>query len=356
MTDDFQDIASPTPTGIESSLKLLRKLEEPFSAAALADRRDLLFLPFLRGITTAEQRIDRLKAALELASDHLPNRAYEAVYRGVFLEPTGNVSKRRDTVLATLAQLSADKRDNQSPTVKSIEERLVPALVAILLDPEFEAALDDIHPKSERVATAAPLHAIRNLITDFSCEIDNNDYRRMKIRRNITLEVLLPDQRVAVIRYNTDASNPLPVKDTVKVLSANHTYLGTFPDRKDGAVANWMLQFIHLGTRKDPGDVITIDIHQEFFDEHQSEAHFCMTLTVDTHPMNRGVVSMRLPEGKLGEAKPERRIIANPHSNAVTVERTDLPITGDGWIRTEFTNLGVGYQYGIFLRDFDLYK
>lgn len=356
MTDDFQDIACPTPSGIEGSLKLLRKLDEPFSAGAIADRRDLLFLPFLRDIATVEQRIDRLKAALELASDHLSSRAYEVIYRGIFLEPKGSLSDRRKALLAELAQLFPEKRDNESPSVKGAEERMISKLVQILLSPEFEKHLNEAHPKPRRISTATPLHAFRSLFTDFSCEIDNNDYRRMKVLRSNTLEVLLPDQLVAPIRYNTDASNPLPVNDTVEVLSAGHTYLGTLPDRKDGAVASWMLQFVHLGTRKDPGDVITIDMRQEFFDEHQTEPHLCVTLTIDIHPLNRGVISMRLPEGKLGEAKPERRVIASPHSNAVTVERKPLPIEDDGWIRTEFNDLKLGHQYGIYLDDFDLYK
>jgi hypothetical protein len=356
MTDDFQDIACPTPPGIEASLRLLRRADEPFSDTNLADRRDLLFLPFLRDIATVEQRIDRLKVALELATDHLPSRAYEVVYRGIFLEPRGSLSDRRKALLAELARLFPEKQDNESPSVKGAEERMISKLTQILLNPEFEMHLDEVHPKPRRISTATPLHAFRSLITDFACEIDDSDYRRMKVLRSNTLEILLPDQLVAPIRYNTDASNPLPVKDTVEVLSAGHTYLGTLPDRKDGAVASWMLQFVHLGTRKDPGDVITIDMRQEFFDEDQNEPHFCVTLTIDIHPLSRGVVSMRLPEGKLGEAKPERRAIANPHSNATIVEREALPIDGDGWIRTEFTDLKLGHQYGIYLRDFDLYK
>jgi len=356
MTDDFQDIACPTPAGIEASLKLLRKADEPFSEANLVDRRDLLFLPFLRDITTLEQRASRLKAALELATDRLPNRAYEVVYRVIFLEPDGKLSDRRNAALAELAQLFPEKQDNESPAAKGIEERLVPKLAGILLDPAFALELDDADPKPKQIGAVGAMSAFRVVTSNLSFEIDNDDHRKSVVQRKTQLECRLPDQRIAVLRFNSKISNPMPVEDSVEMQSAGHAYLGSFPDSKHGAVADWILHLIYLGARLDPGDIAEIEMREEYFDEGRSERHPCVTYTLDHDPLNKASMALRLPKGKLQTAKPERQIIATPHSNAVVVHRKALPIGKDGWVRTEFTDLKVGFQYGIYLPNFDLYR
>jgi hypothetical protein len=328
---------------------------DPHKAETLSVRRDLLFLPFLRDITTLEQRASRLRAALELAADRLPNRAYETVYRGIFLEPVGNVSDRREAVLKELARLFADKQDNQSPTVKSIEERLVPALVKVLLDPDFARDLDREHPKPDCTVPVTLSHAFRALTSSIAWEIDEDDHRKSVLRRDMQLEILVPDQLVLPIRYNIEGSDPSPVKDSME-LHDGHTYLGTLPDKKDGAVAKWMLHFIHLGSRKDPGDVVTIKTQAAFFDKERHDSRPCVTFTVDTHPIDGVSLSLRLPKSKVKTAKPVRQIIAKPHANAVVVKRAPLPIAKDGWITIEFTDLKIGFQYGIYLPDFDLYR
>jgi hypothetical protein len=356
MTVDFQEIACPTQTGIEASLKLLRRAGEPFSAASLADRRDLLFLPFLRDLVTPEQRVDRLKDALKLAADCLPQRTYEVVYRGIFLEPKGSVSDRRSTVLKELGKLFPDRRDNETPSVKSIEERLVPKLASLLLDPKFARDLDCGHPKPERTTPITLSQAFRTLTSTLSWEINDDDPRKSVVRREMQIEILVPDQQVVPVRYNFEGSDPLPVKDGVELLSDGHTYLGTLPDSKDGAVTKWMLHFIHIGARKDPGDIVTIKTQEKYFDKERHDSRPCVTFTVDTDQIDGTAVSLRLPKSKLKVAKPVRQIIARPHANAVVVERDALPVTKDGWITTEFTDLKIGFQYGIYLPGFDLYK
>lgn len=356
MTGDFAQNPRPTIGGIADSLAILRKRRAPFATDALASRLDLLLLPFLDGISTIEERVTRLQQALKLAASSLAPE-HQIVYRHVFLEPAHvQVGLRRNDAFDEIPKEVGFRTRESSATVSRIEDKLLPMLAEILLDPEFARDLDEVHPKPARVVTPAPQHAFRALKLDLAWEINDDDYRKSVLRHVTQLEVLLPDQRVVPIRYNSDASDPSPVEGSVKVLSDEHTYLGTLPDSKDGALANWMLHFIHLGGRKEPGDLITIVMQEEFFDAERRDNHPCVTNTIDVHPITESTLSLRLPKGKIGTVKPEQQIIASPHSNAVVMERRVLPITNDRWVRAEFTDLKVGFQYGIYLPKFDLYK
>lgn len=355
-TGDFAQNARPTIGGIADSLAILRKRRAPFAADALASRLDLLLLPFLDDLPTIEERVTRLRQALTLAADSLAVE-HQIVYRHVFLEPAhAQIGLRRNDAFDEMPKQVGFRTRESSATVSRIEDKMLPALAELLLDPEFEQDLDDAHPKSERITRLAHLHATRHLVSSLSWEIDDDDHRKAVLRRELELEVLVPDQRVAALRYNTNTSDPLPVKNSVEMFSAEHTYLGSLPDSKDGAVASWMLHFIHLGARKEPGDIVKIEMQEAYFDEKRHDNRPCVTNTVDDHPAKEVAVAMRLPKSKIRTAKPERQVIASPHSNAVVVHREPLPIDRDGWIRAVFTDLKIGFQYGIYLPGFDLYK
>ncbi len=354
--EDFAENACPTQQCIVGSLGILRKRPAPFSADALASRLDLLFLPFLRGIPTADQRIRRLKEALKLAAGRLA-RDHEIAYRHVFLEPAHQkLDERRQVALPELQELAPLKERESPATVSRMEERMLPVLADILLDLEFEQELDSEHPKPKHIESIGPTHAFQTLSFSASADINNDDHRKVVVHRLIRLETLLPDQRVAPIRYHHRASDPMPVKGSVKTLSDGHTYLGTLPDSQDGAVADWMIHFVALGGRKNPGDVSEIEMVAEYFDKDRNETHPYITLTADHVGVRSADLSMRLPLDKLSEATAEYRIVSNPHSNGVIIGREPLDIAEDGWVRAEFTNLLLGHLYGIFCPNVNLYK
>lgn len=354
--DLFAENARPTSEGIVGSLAILRKPVKPFAEEELATRLDLLLLPFLSGIQTEEERVSRLGLALKLAADRLPP-AYEVVYRHVFLDPTEEeIGERRTKAVAELGERFPSRRGNETPSVKSIEGRLLPLLAEILLDPEFEHDLDNEYPKPVSVDTDLFTHAFQLLSVSLSFEIDRDDYRKSVYRKVTRLEALVPDQRVATIRYHTRASNPMPVKGSVVMLSEGHTYLGTLPDSQEGDIADWMDQFIHLGGRKEPGDKVEIDMRQEFFDEAKSDTRPCVTFTLDQECAGCVNLALRLPLDMKPGTKAESRIVRSPHSKSVTLKRKSLTIEEDGWVRAEFTELQSGLQYGIFLPNFNLYK
>lgn len=357
-SEDFAENACPTAEGIVESLSILRKKRVPFAADALVSRLDLLFLPFLRGVPTTGKRVERLAAALNLVADRLP-RDQEIAYRHVFLAPVHEgVDQRRS---AALEELQAHKplKERQTPgTVKGIEGRMLPAVANILLDPEFACELDEKLPMSTRAPTnrrPGASEAFRTLSHSLAIEIDDDDHRITRLHRLIHLEILLPDQLVVPVRYHARASNPMPVDGSMTMLSKGHTYLGTLPDTQTGSVADWMVHFIYLGTSKDPGDLVTIEMSHEIFDEECNDDNPCVTATV-TRGADSTCVAMRLPKRKWPGAAAEVRITRNAHSEGVIIERTPLPIAKDGWVRAEFTKIEVGLQYGIFFPGLELYK
>jgi hypothetical protein len=356
--EDFAENARPTPQGIVGSLVLLRKHDEPFGSDALATRLDLLLLPFLRGIPTVEQRISRLQEALNMVAGLLTSEQ-QTVYRHIYFNPNRlALGKRRKAAFEELPKEVGFRSRETSRTASGIEERMLPDVAGILLDSEFEKELDDEHPiaRESSGSDAIPTHAFQLVSSKISVEIDNEDYRKFTFHRVVRLQALLPDQRIAAIRYHTKTSDPMPVDGSVKLLSEGHTYMGTHPDSHDGAVADWMMHFIHLGGRKEPGDTVTIEMRGELFDEAKSDRHPNVAFTVDHENVESINLAMRLPRAKLAGTAAESRVVRNPHSNSVVDARQPLTIGEDGWARVGFTNPKPGFQYGIFLPDFDLYK
>jgi hypothetical protein len=357
--EDFAENACPTPQGIVGSMAILRKEPEPFGADALTSRLDLLLLAFLRGIPTIEQRASRLQEALKLVAGRLEND-HEVAYRHVFLEPAHKkLDQRRIDALQELQELVPFRELKTPAAVARIEDRMLLAVADILLDPVFERELDEKHPMPARTAphrSLGPTHAFQPLSWSLALEIDDEDYRKMTVHRQVQLQTLLPDQRVASLRYYTRGSSSLPVDGSVKMLSQGHTYLGTLPDRLYGAVADWMTHLVHLGSRKEPGDIVNIEMSEEYFDEAASDDQPFVTLTVDHTGVSSLRLAMRLPRVKRAEATAESRITQSPHSNGVIVQQAALATAKDGWVRAEFTDLQVGLQYGIFFPDLDLYN
>lgn len=357
-TDFFAQNACPPAAGVIDSLELLRKRAAPFSGAELATRFDLLLLPFLRGLPSVQQRVERLQQALHVAADRLP-RDYEIVFRHLFLRPTSvKVEERRE---AALAELNDRKRHSDRTTtnaVKSLEERVVKLVAETLIAEDFELDLDEAHPieRPLQVGMAAiPARAFRPLDFRYTLEIDDDDHRRFRVFREISRELLLPDQRVAVIRYYVRMGHPYPVEGTVKVLSDGHTYIGTLADTQTAAVGDWMMHFIDLGERKSPGDTITITMTDELLDDQHGEREPSLAITTDDHGTGNISLALRLPKGKRTNVKPEARVVRNPHADSVTVSRKPLEVGRDGWIETEFSGYSENHQYGIFLPGLDIY-
>jgi hypothetical protein len=358
-TDDFAQNARPTTAGIVDSLEMLRKRTAPFADAELASRLDLLLLPFLRGIPTLEQRVSRLQQALRLAADRL-SRDYEIIYRHVFLEPAHHgVEKRREAALQELSGHETLSERATTGAVKSIEDRLTKVLADTLLDPEFERLLDTEHAilrPQQTVLPEIPSIAFQPLDFRYRLEIDDDDHRKFRVFRELSMENLLPDQRVAVVRYHLRMANPFPVADSVKVLSEHHRYIGTLRETYLAAVGDWMMHFIDLGERREPGETVTIVITDEYFDDQHGEREPSLAITANHQGTGIISLSFRLPKAKRDNVKAEARIVRSPHSDRAVVSRKPLTISQDGWVTTEFTGFEPNHQYGIFFPGLDLYK
>ena len=214
LTGNFVQTARPTQRGIVDSLAgILRRCDVPFADDALASRLDLLLLPFLRDIPTAQERVTRLQQALTLASGRL-SRDYEIVYRHIFLKPAHSVvTDRRKAALEELQEHPSLSERQTVGTVKGLEQRMLQTLANILLDPEFEQQLDDEHPRPSEPATSSitAQHAFKMLSANVSVEINSEDYRKCVVRQLRRLETSVPDQRVAMIRFRSLSSDPMPV-------------------------------------------------------------------------------------------------------------------------------------------------
>jgi hypothetical protein len=358
MTDDFAANACPTVEGIVDSLSLLRKRPVPYSDANLASRLDLLLLPFLRGLPSLDQRVRRLQLALGVAADRL-TRDYEIVHRHVFLKPASHpVDERRKAALRELQEHESLGERTTSGTVKGLEDRMLPVFAEILLDPEFENQLDAEHPISRRGSN--PLTSLsssfRPIAHHMKIEIDDDDHRKIRLFRELKREILVPDQRVAIIRFHTRTSDP--IEDSVKVLSDGHSYIGTRPDRQSAAVGDWMMHFIDLGGRKGPGDEITVTMSEGFFDEQLGERHPTIWMTANHTGTANISLGLRLPKAKRIGAKAEFRIVRNPHSDSDILKREPIAVTRDGWAKVEFPSIGMrmNHLYGIFFPDLDIYE
>jgi hypothetical protein len=64
-------------------------------------------------------------------------------------------------------------------------------------------------------------------------------------------------------------------------------------------------------------------------------------------------LAIRVPSGKVAGANPEARIV---DASDVVFDQWPLPIDPDGWVTEDFTNLEMGFQYGIFFPGLNLYK
>jgi hypothetical protein len=357
--DDFAQNARPTARGVAESLTVVRRRDEPFSSEALGSRLDLLLLPFLRDIPTLSGRVARLQSALALAADQLAPD-HEVAYRHVFLAPEHEGLEQRRRVALEELQAKEPFRELKSATaVRRIEDRMLPLLANVLLDVEFHAYLEEQEPRLAARAsnTSSPARPALQLVSaNTTVDIEAADCRKTIVHRRHQYEALAADQRVAAIRYHARTTDPMPVDGSVKLLDDKQTYLGTLPDHYEGAVADWLVHFVHFGGPLEPGACVGVDLQVELFDKDERDPHPNITLTVDHVGINSIDLAIRLPEQKRGDAHPEARVISGAHSLPVILEKTPLSISRDGWAKIERSDLAVGLQYGIFFPGFHLYK
>ncbi len=139
------------------------------------------------------------------------------------------------------------------------------------------------------------------------------------------------------------------------MLSANHVYLGTLPDSHTGAVGDWMMQFVYMGNRMEPSDIVDIHMTMQFFDEEMHDTP-CIAFTVSEFTVPEIELALLLPAGKRGKANAEEAVIKSPNNHSVKVSSAPLAADEDGWLRTSFTNTKDDHQCGIYLPGFNLYS
>jgi hypothetical protein len=356
--DESPQIDPPTEHDVLTSLAVLRKLTEPFGASALKMQMPLLQLPFLRGISSTDERVAHLKAALVLAADDL-TADQRSVYRHVFQEPAqGSLGKRQQDAADEINERRAFGNEIESTAARSKEKVLMERVAALLLDSDFADRLDEHHQVArEAVAPAPPFpdDAYEMLSYEWEFDIDEDDPRKHIDRRVMRLRMTLPHQRVfGLIFYNYR----LPHTPTGGVVldDPEQTYLDTLPDPAEGMPGDWWMHFIHLGRRKLPGEEIEVSTCERYFDEGRGESKPHVAITVRFASLRVIRAGVRVPARFLDRVRGEALIVRDPYNTRQPVGRWDLTPDADGWVRQEFTDCELGLQYGVYLRDINLYK
>lgn len=348
---DFEDLARPTPRGLAASITLLRKNAEPFSAQALADRRDLLFLPFLKGIATEESRIEGLKAALALAADRLPGH-YELVYRMIFLEPPGEgkLSDRRDTTLTELKKRYPSKVDNETTAVKGIEDRLIPALVKILLDPAFAeiyAEADGVSPQSIPISHSDDLPDLIKKRYCWAIDFDSDRERHQIGHKIVLLEARREAQVVFIDRYYTTGSRPTP--ESVEAIGdrAKHKWLNAFTERRPlrAGGGGWSHNIFYLGQTLEDGETRSVGWREVFWDK---DGVFSPFIAFNATPGLESLsLAIRLPKCHQ-TCQAQARVTRDPMHKRRPVAEWECVPDANGWCIERFSDLQTGFEYGIY--------
>jgi hypothetical protein len=354
--DDFAQNACPTKRGIAESLAILRKHPRPFSAEALESRLDLLLLPFLRGVPTSDERVAHLQTALTQAADEL-SREHQLVYRYVFLDPAHErIGERRTAVFKVLPKAVGFRTRESPATVSRMEDRMLPILAEILLNPEFAEGLDIPRPEPHGAGRQPSYEADKAYEIIYSraaIEIDDKDPRRHTSRRTMGVRMLVPDQRVVGIRFAKPSSDPEDGEHGVTLTDPSHTYLGTFPDTPPEGTRNWFIHLIDLGERKRPKDMVEVEISVQHFDETGIEPDLYLVFENHYDTLREVELAIRVPSNKIAEAKPETRI---SEVSGIVILKEPAEIEPDRWVRAHFGDLKVGRQYGIFFPGLSLYS
>jgi hypothetical protein len=355
--DESPQIDSPTEQDLLASLAVLRKLSEPFGSSALRMQTPLQQLPFLRDIASADERLAHLKAALVLIADDLTADQL-SVYRHVFLEPAHQrLGKRQQDAADEINARRTFDREIHSSAARSREKTLMRRVAALLLDADFAELLDEHHPVTrEAVAPAPPFpgDAYEMLRYEWDFDIDEEDPRTHTDRRVMKLRMSLPHQRVFGLNFY---NYRLPHTPTSVVLDdPEQTYLDSLPDRAEGMPGDWWMHFFHLGRLKPPGEEIEVSTCERYFDEGEGESKPHVAITVRFASLEVIRAGVRVPARFLDQVRGEALIVRDPYNTRQPLERWDIVPDADGWVREEFTDLELGLQYGVYLRDINLYR
>jgi hypothetical protein len=356
--DAFAQNVRPTEQGVREALEIVRKLREPFAQNALAQRLDLLMLPFLRGIPTTKQRVARLQTALEFAADEFTAED-RIVYRHVFQESVyKDVGKRHMAAAAEINEHRPPDLQVQSGSLRRKEERLLKQLPVLLFAPSFEERLDEQYPLERDTASAEPVYpedTYERLFYSWDIDIDEDDPRKHTDHRLIKLRTVLPHQRIFGLRHFSNRVPATPIENGVSLDDPDQKYLGTFSDSIEGTPIGWFMHFFHVGLKL-PGEEWEIKTHEEYLDEGDGERHphILIVARFATHEAIR--LGLRVPKRFRDRAKIEARVLRHPLHSPNTLKRWELEIDQDGWARYEFPDCIQGLGYGIYLRNVDIYK
>jgi hypothetical protein len=358
--EEFAQNTSPTAQGVRESLEILRKSHEPLGQNALSTRLDLLLLPFLRGIPTLEERVARLKTGLDFVATEL-SAEDQIIYRHVFREPTSkNVGPRRRDAAAEISQGRDPEKQIEEPAVRGKEKGMLGRVARELLDPNFEEQLDEQHPVARDTSNAEmayPEDAFEMSSYSWDFIIDEDDPRKQIDRRVMQLQMTLPHQRVFGLRYYNDRVPPQPVEDGVTVDDAEQTYLGTFLDPIEGTSSGWWMHLFHLGQLKPPGEEVQVATTEQYFDEGEGEKKPHVTVAVRFDTLKTINLGIWVPTRFRHSVKAEARVVSDPYYGRHLVGSPwKLDVDDDGWVREEFTDCQKGLQYGIYLRNINIYK
>ena len=231
-------------------------------------------------------------------------------------------------------------------------------VAALLLSDEFADMLDEQHPVArEEVVPPPPFpdDAYEMLSYKWDFDIDEEDLRNHTDRRVLKFRMALPHQRVFGLNFY---NNRLPHTPTGGVVldDPEQTYLGSLSDRAEGMPGGWWMHFFHLGRLKAPGKEIEVSTCERYFDEGEGESEPHVAITVRFTSLEVIRAGVRVPARFLDRVRGEALIVRNPYDTRQPVGRWDITPDADGWVREEFTDLELGLQYGVYLRDINLYK
>lgn len=355
----FEENVRPTAHAVAQIFGLLCKEKRPLSLDALSVYLDLMLLPCLNGLASVEARAERLRFALDVASQELTNE-HQLLYRRALAEPDSHPPHKRWGSISDAVNALPSRRDNPivEGTVRKNAQKMFELLAKTLVDPNFAVQLDEDHPvertDSPQSTSASPADAYELLEYAWELDISADDPRLHLEHRKMKARMTLPHQRVLGLRYYTDRVPGAP--DSVTIVDSRQKYLDTFPDPLEGAPSKWWMHFVHLGERKALGAEVTVEMHERYLDAGEGEQNPYLARLIRSEAQRSLILAIRLPLDRVGDTKPEARVIRDPYDQPEPVDKWTLDVSKDGWVRESFKNLQTHLQYGIFLPGFGIYK
>ncbi len=188
-------------------------------------------------------------------------------------------------------------------------------------------------------------------------EIDDTDYRKNVLYRNVLVRVKVPSQRIAILPYYYTVGAVEP--EEVVTLTEGHRYVGSVPDPQ-GSESRWWAHVIHLGRPHDAGETLTIATREKYYDKdrrlHDEFPVYGVHLVANaaSPAMEFIHLAVRLPRDLRASAEPEARVAEPPMK--MPYKRTHPKIDSDGWVHQHFdSDLRAGHEYGLFFPGTQLY-